>query len=187
MLVNMNVVQNSKYYLTISPQNVREKPKDILEMARTTIPSESTGFLPMRSDIRPQNIIVARDASWETASWNKKWGSRTLTGWLTHHQASVIPNSLRISTCYRDKELICSWGSDQWNSILNMSSTSFKNGKMAAKEAASQNRARKRIDIWDRGRGVYFSDGSISLVVVGELGDIGRESWSWCGIVVLKW
>ena len=63
MLVNMNLVQNSEYYLTISPQNVREKPKDILEMARTTIPSESTGFLPMRSDIRPQNIIVARDAS----------------------------------------------------------------------------------------------------------------------------
>ena len=36
--------------------------------------------------------------------------------------------------------------------------TSFKNGKMTNVEAASQNRRRRRIYIWERGSGVYSVD-----------------------------
>ena len=74
------LVQDSKYYLTTSAQNVRERPKDRLEIVKANIPSNSIGFLPTWSDMRLQNMTVVRDVSWRIASWNKKSRSRTLTG-----------------------------------------------------------------------------------------------------------
>ena len=48
--------------------------------------------------------------------------------------------------------------------------TSFKKGKMTKVEAASQNRRKSRIAIWESGRGVYFLSGpsALLLVAVGE-------------------
>ena len=52
-----------KYYLTVNAQKVRERPRDKLEMARDSIPSNSIGFLPIWSDMRLQNMTVTRAAS----------------------------------------------------------------------------------------------------------------------------
>ena len=52
-----------KLYLTTSAVKVRERPKDRLEMARASVPSNSIGFLPIWSDMRLQNMTVTRDAS----------------------------------------------------------------------------------------------------------------------------
>lgn len=61
-----------KHYLTTSAQKVRERPKDRLDMARASVPSNNIGFLPIWSDIRLQNMTVTSDASWRIASWKKK-------------------------------------------------------------------------------------------------------------------
>ena len=74
------LVQNSKYYLITTAQNVLERPKHRLEITRASIPSNSIGFLPMWSDMRLQNMTVVRDTSWRIVSWNKRSRSRTLTG-----------------------------------------------------------------------------------------------------------
>lgn len=57
--------------------------------------------------------------------------------------------------------------------------TSFKNGKMTNVEAASQNRRRRRMDIWARGRGVYFVD-DLLPPTVEDMRDSGSSCrWSW--------
>ena len=52
-----------KHYLTTSAEKVRERPKDRLEKARASVPSNNIGFLPIWSDMRLQNMTVTRDAS----------------------------------------------------------------------------------------------------------------------------
>ena len=103
---------------------------------------------------------------------------------MTDHQASVISNFLRISY-NRSKELInirITWVKSiviglKYNQVL----TSFKKGKITKVEAASQDRRKSRIAIWESGRGVYFlSDPSVLLVVlvvVGEPDNILDGAW----------
>jgi hypothetical protein len=62
-LVDMFRFRIQVTYLTTSAQKVPERPTDTLEMAKASIPRNSIGFLPMWSDMRLQNMTVARAAS----------------------------------------------------------------------------------------------------------------------------
>ena len=88
---------------------------------------------------------------------------------MTDHQACVISDFLRISY-HRSKELKYALGQIDYNRFEIGLFTSFKKGKRTKTEAASQNRRKRSIAIWESGRGVYFLDEILVLVlvVVGE-------------------
>ena len=163
-----------KYYLTVNPQKVRERPRDRLETARDSVPSNSIGFLPMWSDMRLQNMTVARAANWRMTPWNEKKKGQSITfsnckvaGQVTDHQPGVISDFLCISY-HGSKQLInmrIPWVKSIVIGFKYVTITSFKKGKRTKTEAASQNRRRRRIAIWESGRGVYFLSELLALVV----------------------